>query len=356
LIEGLLQYKEQPLFFTPKIAQLAPVKISASVYSKRDMPLADLVKMLEAHGVDMLHIDCRDQLSVFDDIAEIRSISDLPIDLHIISAHPEQYYTAIADLEVEYVSLQWENMLRMPELPTGTDTHFGLALSTQTDIAVLADAGRFDHVMLMCTTPGMSGGDFQRENFQRIIAVKHRYPQYKIQVDGGVNDEVGYVLRLLGVDSVVSGSFLMNQASLGAGMVRLFKTPIHSPYQVRDFMIPSSYLPILDVEGLTFVQVLRAIEDKKQGFVLLTDSQSRLKGVISNADVRRGILQQIDNLSNIDPTHMFNLRPVSISPDAGINDLLTMVRELPFIILFLPVVNDDGTLLGAVLLNYLTKF
>ena len=39
----------------------------------------------------------------------------------------------------------------------------------------------------MTTVPGQSGGVFQRNNFNYIRAIQQKFPQLKIQVDGGVN-------------------------------------------------------------------------------------------------------------------------------------------------------------------------
>ena len=47
------------------------MKISASIYSDKKRSLKDTINDLRDHHVDLLHIDCNDDLSVFDDIAEI---------------------------------------------------------------------------------------------------------------------------------------------------------------------------------------------------------------------------------------------------------------------------------------------
>ena len=331
------------------------MKISASIYSQKEKPLAEIVSQLSAHGVDMLHIDCRDTPGTFDDIRSIRQLTDTPIDLHIIAADPQKYFDLIKELNIEYVSLQYEDMgsaIAVPELP---HTTFGLAISSDTSIDVLENAKGYKYVMLMCTTPGMSGGVFQKENFNRIIKIRHRFPHLKIQVDGGVNDEVAYILRLLGVDSIVSGSFLLSHYTIGSGMLSFYKTPTGGDFLVKDFMVPVKYLPVLQEHELTFKKVLQTIEDYKQGFVLIVDEKQSLRGVISNADLRRGLLKQVMDLTNIDAHRMINNSPVSIDESTTLSQMLTKIDALNFIILFLPVVDGNGILRGAVLLNNLTR-
>ena len=303
----------------------------------------------------MLHIDCRDTPATFDDIRTIRQLTDTPIDLHIIASEPQKYFDLIRQLNIEYVSLQYEDMSGVVTVPDLPDTKFGLAIKSETSIDILKNAKGYDYVMLMCTTPGMSGGTFQKENFKRIIEIKHHYPQLKIQIDGGVNDEVAYILRLLGVDSIVSGSFLLNHYTIGSGMLSFYKTPAGGDFLVKDFMVPAAYLPVLEERDLSFAKVLQTIEDYKQGFVLIVEDNKSLKGLISNADLRRGLLKQMPNLSNVDVGQMINRSPVNINDQATLGQMLTKIDALSFIILFLPVLDDKGILQGAVLLNNLTR-
>ena len=68
------------------------MKISASIYSDKKRPLNEVIRDLVDHQVDLLHVDCNDDLNVFDDIAAIRNWCSLPIDLHIITHEPEKYF------------------------------------------------------------------------------------------------------------------------------------------------------------------------------------------------------------------------------------------------------------------------
>ena len=164
------------------------MKISASIYSNKEKPLEELVRELDAFGIDMLHVDCVDDEKVFEDIARIRKISSTPIDLHIISPAPEKYLEQIKVHQIEYVSFQYEKLKSIPSVPQNTATKFGLSLVSDTDISVFENAtSDYSFVTIMTTVPGKSGGVFKKENFQKIIEGKHRFPDKRIHVDGGVN-------------------------------------------------------------------------------------------------------------------------------------------------------------------------
>ena len=86
------------------------MKISASIYSDNSRPLKAVIADLEAHQVDLLHIDCNDNVSVFDDIKQIREWCTLPLDLHIITPDPAKFYPYLLENPVEYLTFQVEDL------------------------------------------------------------------------------------------------------------------------------------------------------------------------------------------------------------------------------------------------------
>ncbi|MFN8277742.1 MAG: CBS domain-containing protein [Chitinophagales bacterium] len=332
------------------------MKISASIYSNKERPVLETVKDLVDHGVDMLHIDCNDDPRVFDDIAAIRTFTKTPIDLHLITPEPEKYYDALHQFQPEMVSLQWESMLRHPELPNIHNTSFGLALKTETPVDILQQASGYCYTMLMSTTPGASGGAFRIENFQRINKVCQQFPRLKIQVDGGVNDAIAFILRLQGVQSVVSGSYLMNHQTIGSGLLSFYRLPkSDSNILISDFMLPLEQTPMVKEENGSFLELLQLMEDFRQGYVMITEANGILKGVISNADLRRGLLKHFHQPHQLSASSIMNRTPITISKHATLYDMLEKIQSLPFIILFLPVIDESGRLCGSVLLNQLVR-
>lgn len=333
------------------------MKISASIYSNKEKSLEELVRDLDAHGIDMLHVDCADNDKVFDDIVAIRKFSSTPIDLHIISSTPEKYLQKIEELKIEYVSFQYENFTAFPTLLQNTTTKFGLSVVSSTGIDVFEKAGSgYSFVVMMATTPGKSGGAFSSQSFQKIIEFKQRYPKVSVHVDGGVNDEIAYILRLLRVNAVVSGSYLMNHESLGAGLLSFHQSPNgHKSFMVSEFATPVQFLPVLKESEIDFKTILQTIDKFAQGFVLITDNEGKLTGVVSNADVRRGLLKNLNDLNATDAASIINRKPISIKETSTVADIVRLLNELNFIVLFLPVVGDKNILKGAVLLNNLTR-
>lgn len=332
------------------------LKISASIYSNRDKSLKTLVNELDSLRIDSFHIDCNDDPTVFEDIAAIRQLSRIPIDLHIISAEPEKYYDLVRKHRVEYVQFQYENMQGQPLAPPPAGTEYGLAIVSDTPLEVFESyRDTCSFILLMTTTPGQSGGVFRKDNFNRIRRFGKQFPGKKIHVDGGVNDEVSFILRSLGVDSAVSGSFLVNHTSLGAALLGLKMHEVRSHYRVKDFMMDRQDVPRLRHDQVTLSSVLRAIETFGLGFTAVVDEADRLTGICSNADVRRALLQHLDKLPDIPTATLVNSHPVSISEEATVEDMLSLVAGVSFPILFLPVVNERQQLTGTLMFNNLIR-
>ena len=172
------------------------MKISASIYSDKKRSLKEVIKDLMDHQVDLLHVDCNDEPGVFEDIQTIRSLCDIPIDLHIITETPGKYYELLEKHPVEYVTFQYENLKEPLNIPETVSGKKGIAVITPTDVSIFDNYSSFDFILIMATVPGQSGGKFDTYNFSKIREFRKRYPTKSIHVDGGVNGEVSFILRM----------------------------------------------------------------------------------------------------------------------------------------------------------------
>lgn len=324
------------------------MKISASIYSDKKRPLKDVIFDLQAHQVDLLHVDCNDDVSVFEDIKNIKTWCDLPIDLHIITPYPSKYKDLLRENPVEYVTFQYEDLKEKIELPSNFKGKKGLAVITPTDVSVFQEYEDFDFILVMATIPGQSGGIFDTFNFSKIRKFKKLYPAKSIHVDGGVNGEVSFILRNMGVSSSVSGSYLFNGPSIGHALMNLTKRNVESQFVLSDFMIPLEESPVIDLKDLSFKHVLETIEKGKLGFALVVKENNEYVGLVSNADVRKTLLHSINDLSNLDVSMMINTASVGIQETATVNDMLQLIKKYAFPITYLPVLNEGLNAVGIV--------
>ena len=117
------------------------MKISASIYSdKKTEDIQVTIDNLNNSHVDMIHVDCNDDLNVFFDIEKIQNSSHIPIDLHIITSDARRFYPALEKFEIEYVTFQYEDLenkkLDIPKEFTG---QLGLSITSNKCISVFED-------------------------------------------------------------------------------------------------------------------------------------------------------------------------------------------------------------------------
>jgi len=332
------------------------MKISASIYSNKDKSLKELIEELDAYHVNFFHIDSLDDPRVFEDIQQIRTLSKTPIDLHLITPTPEKYFDLIAKNQIEFVTFQYENLRNGLQIPDFIKSDLGIAITSETDISVFdryAECCKF--ILFMTTTPGMSGGEFNKQNFKKIRDFRSKFPDKKIHVDGGINAEVSFILRNMGVYAAVIGSYLFKNSFIGSAMLNLKNEDISSHYRIRDFMLEYEEIPVIQQDDLTFEKVLLSIDQYKMGFTNITDNNGILMGIITNADIRKGLIRNIGNLNNIDVSDMINPNPAFIYEDETVSDVLSYIKNLHFPVLFLPVVNGQKKVTGAIKFNNLIK-
>lgn len=331
------------------------MKISASIYSDKKRPLKEVIEDLVAHNVNLLHVDCNDDLAVFEDIKAIREWCDLPIDLHIITENPEQYFQALREVPVEYVTFQFEQLPKGFSLPLDITGEKGLAITTPTTIAVFEDFEDFDFLLVMATIPGQSGGVFDPLNFQKVRDFRKLYPNKAVHVDGGVNAEVSFILRNMGVRASVSGSYLFKSASVGEALMNLTNREHNSSFHVKDFMEKLSDDIFVYVEGLNLEKILQAIEFGNKGLAVVKNIDGQFIGIITNADVRRFMLANISDIYQADVIDMINREPVVIEEEATVAEMLTRVKQQSFPISYLPVVSANNKAVGMVTFVNLIK-
>jgi CBS-domain-containing membrane protein len=90
-------------------------------------------------------------------------------------------------------------------------------------------------------------------------------------------------------------------------------------------------------------------------FTCIRDAAGHLTGLISNADIRKGLLKQWEAWPNIDVHQLINRTPLKIQESATIHGLLEFIQQVDFPVQYLPVVDAQNKLKGAVLFTQLIK-
>lgn len=187
------------------------MKISASVFaSDEPVKYAEYLKIAE---IDYLHLDFIE--TEFLDLDEINNFNRLnkPLDVHLIcSKVTESTVDKLNNSSTEILSVQYETLINIEETIKNLQLfkkNFGFAiLPTSNSKVLLPYKNKMDHILIMCSKPGISGAKFLEDSYKFIEEIKEQFPETAIYVDGGMNDKICEVMCRKGASIAVFGSYL----------------------------------------------------------------------------------------------------------------------------------------------------
>jgi ribulose-phosphate 3-epimerase len=91
------------------------------------------------------------------------------------------------------------------------------------------------------------------------------------------------------------------------------------------------------------------------GFTMIATDEGMLEGIITNADIRRGLIRNIKALDKINAADLINRNPAFVYDDETVSEILNYIKSLSFPVLFLPVVDRNKQITGTIKFNNLIK-
>jgi ribulose-phosphate 3-epimerase len=203
------------------------MRISASISSLQKRQIPDTVSMLDQAGVNFYHLDSVENREIFDFAKSLGEITKTPMDLHLITSDPVKYWDEIRESGIEAIVIQLEALHSTLIIPDDMRGKVGLAILATSSPELFKPYEKVAaSLLIMTTTPGFSGGKFQKEQFANIMRFRFMYPKVPLIVDGGVTAEISSVLTFMGIPQVVSGSYLFSAETVFETVSKLRDKPI----------------------------------------------------------------------------------------------------------------------------------
>ena len=194
--------------------------IAPSILSADFARLGEEIKAVEAAGADWIHVDVMDghfvpNITIGPLIVEaVRSVTSLPIDVHLMIENPDNYIPAFAKAGASWISVQIETSVhlnRSVQLIRECGAKPGIVLNPSTPIQTLECIMEdVDFVLIMSVNPGFGGQAFITNSLDKIKALRQMIRSKSlntlIQVDGGINEKTIADVAAAGTDIFVAGS------------------------------------------------------------------------------------------------------------------------------------------------------
>ncbi len=197
------------------------VKIAPSILSANFAKMGEEVKSLEQNGADIVHYDVMDGVFVnnitfgLKMLQDIRPLTKLPIDAHLMIVHPEKYVERFAKAGADIITVHYEacqdNLKEVLELIKSTGVKCGAVINPDTPVEKIADViPMCDMVLIMSVFPGFGGQKFIPEALDKLREVKAIVnacgKEIDIEIDGGVTLENVEEIKAAGANVIVAGS------------------------------------------------------------------------------------------------------------------------------------------------------
>lgn len=214
-------------YFICEVIALSEIKICPSVLASDMLHLEDEIKRAESAGADILHLDVMDGVYVpnisfgFDVIRRIGSITDLPLDCHMMTVCPGKYLEVLRRAGASNVTIHLglysedETAAILREI---RDLGMSAAVSVKPgeDTALIAPyAELIDMALVMTVEPGFGGQKFMDHVLPKVREIKSLVRaagrDIPVQTDGGI--DAATVSRAA---EAGSSMFVVGTASFGA--------------------------------------------------------------------------------------------------------------------------------------------
>ena len=209
--------------------------IAPSILSADFSKIGDEIRRMEDAGADLIHCDVMDGHFVPNItfgpklIADIRRVTTLPLDVHLMITAPERYTSRFIDAGADFLTVHYEAtevLVETLQKIRSAGVKSGAVISPDTPVSALKGVIRnCDMVLLMSVYPGFGGQSFIEKSLGRLRELtklaKSENPEVLIEIDGGVTIENAPAILAAGAEILVAGNTVFSAPDASVAIRRL---------------------------------------------------------------------------------------------------------------------------------------
>ncbi len=194
--------------------------VAPSILSANLLHLQAEVEAVTKAGADWLHVDVMDgrfvpNISFGIPIVEaLKSISSLPIDVHLMVSQAQPHLQAFADAGADILTVHPESDIHLHRSLSqirALGLKAGVALNPHTPLAMIESIlPEIDMILIMTVNPGFGGQKFIPNLIDKICQTRHMINVSQqpilLQVDGGITPLNAQNVIQAGADVLVAGT------------------------------------------------------------------------------------------------------------------------------------------------------
>ena len=198
------------------------MKIAASFLDIKEPKCEELTK-LDSLDVDYIHLDVMDGVFVdnktytYEEFYDITRLTTKPKDIHLMVSDVKKYIDEFSKMNPEFLTFHYEAVSEVGSVINyikELGIKVGMSIKPSTDVVEIAKYLPYlDLILVMSVEPGKGGQTFIEESTKKIEQLynlrREENYNYKIEVDGGINDTT--IKKCYKADICVVGSFITKQ-------------------------------------------------------------------------------------------------------------------------------------------------
>lgn len=212
------------------------IKIAPSILSANFSKMGEEIIELEKCGADIIHCDVMDGVFVnnitfgIKMIEDIRPLTKLPLDCHLMIVQPEKYVERFAKAGADIITVHYEacrdNLKEVLAFIKSTGVKCGAVINPDTPVEKIKDLiPMCDMVLVMSVFPGFGGQKFipsALDKLREIRAIINECGKdIDLQIDGGVTIENVDEIKAAGANVIVAGSTVFKAENKRETIARL---------------------------------------------------------------------------------------------------------------------------------------